>query len=397
MNGKSRTAIAVGISSLLHLIGFFLILSFFEPIVPESSENAISISFFESSAPLMKRPIHRKRVSFVHSSSTHRRWVMPAAFSQHPVTLPATTRENDFFSITDGPDAQWNQSLIDSSEEEIGTVSAINREMAPSILPAAHAQNTFSSIGRPHGQSVAALGSALTEQAKPHMLGSHLAEDVVLDTHVEVPSDKTDSNKIDVVFIISCRGTMRGYIEYAIGVVEQQIQGYKDAGKDYRVGIMKSRFRRFDRSVHQIEYSPLSSDSDLIVQIARETRNLKFFPRDIFLNTIRYALDRCTFRPESLRKIVAIGNDIPIYGGYSPLSIIELCNQKRVVLDIHGADDRIGPLLARETGGEWFSALENPRDREWLESIHIGSEKWKVQFTIDTVIEGKFTDWGPDG
>ena len=224
------------------------------------------------------------------------------------------------------------------------------------------------------------------------MLGNHLTEDVVLDTNLEVPFNKTDPNKIDVIFIISCRGEMRNYFEYAIAVVEREIQKYKDAEKDCRAGIIKSRFARINRPVHQIEYRPPSSDLDRIVEIARETRNLKIYSHDIFLNAIRYALDRCTFRPKALRKIVAIGNDIPICGGYSPLSIIELCSKERVMLDIHGADDRIGPLLARKTGGEWFSALANPRDRKLLESVHIESSEWKVQYTIDSVVEGKFTD-----
>ena len=396
MNGKSRTVVAVGISSLLHLIGFFLILSFFEPVVPESSENGISISFSDTSVPLMRPSIHRRQVSFAPSSPTHRQSVMPTAFSQHPVTLPATTREPDAIPIASEPDAQWIQSLTGLPGEGTGTGSTINREMAASVLPAAHAQKPFSFVDRPHAESVVSPSSALTEHTRPHTFGSHFTEDTVLDTHVEVPSDKTDPNKIDVVFIISCRGEMRNYFEYAIAVVEREIQKYKETEKDCRAGIIKSRFFRFDRSVHQIEYSPLSSDLDCIVEIARETRNLKIYSRDIFLNAIRYALDRCTFRPEALRKIIAIGNDIPMRGGYSPLSIIELCSQKRVILDIHGADDRIGPLLARETGGEWFSALENPRDRELLQSIHIESQEWKVQFTIDAVVEGEFTDWRQD-
>ena len=216
---------------------------------------------------------------------------------------------------------------------------------------------------------------------------------MVSDTQVAVPPDKTDPNMIDVVFVISCRGEMIKYFEYAIAIVEREIQKCKEAEKDCRAGIIKSRFLRSGRSVHQIEFLPLSSDLDRIVEAAREIRHLKTFSRDILLNAVRYALDRCTFRPEALCRIVAIGNDIPMYGGYSPLSIIELCNQKRVVLDIHGADDRIGSLLARETGGEWFSALENPRDREVIESIHIESKEWKVQITIDAVVEGKFTDW----
>lgn len=392
MNGKSRTVVAVGIASFLHLIGFFLYLRFCVPIAPESSENAITISFFGESVLLMRESIHRKQVLFPTSSPSHHRTSMSVALLQNSLTLPAAPRAPHAVSLALEPDSRWNEMSLDLHGDNLGIESTIRREFVTGKLRASHAQKPFSPIGRSLGKSVVSPDSEPTDPGRPRIFVSDSAEDPVMDSRVDVPYDKTDTNKIDVIFIISCRGEMRSYFEYAIAVVEREIQKYQDAEKDCRAGIIKSRFSRINGPVHQIEYWPPSSELDRIVEIARDTRNLKIFSQDILLNAIRYALDRCSLRPKALRKIVAIGNDIPICGGYSPLSIIELCSKERVMLDIHGADDRIGPLLARETGGEWFSALANPRDRKLLESVHIESSEWKVQYTIDSVVEGKFTD-----
>ena len=116
---------------------------------------------------------------------------------------------------------------------------------------------------------------------------------------------------------------------------------------------------------------------------------------DVLLNTVRYALARCAFRPNAARRIIVIGNDIPMCGGYSPLSIIELCLKKQVRLDIHGADKQVGPLLAHETGGRWYPALENPDDLKRLKSEALSSGYLKIRITLDTVVEVELSDRRP--
>lgn len=76
-----------------------------------------------------------------------------------------------------------------------------------------------------------------------------------------------------------------------------------------------------------------------------------------------------------------------MFGGFSPLNIIELCHKKQVVLDIYRADRRIGPLLASETGGQWY-----PLDDE-MESADVAIRSRNVPFTMDQVSEFRLGNW----
>ena len=234
--------------------------------------------------------------------------------------------------------------------------------------------------------------SPTMEIVSQKLLKLPLSDDSNLDIE---PLDRGNVDGVDVVFIISCRIAMHRYIPYVVQFAEREIQRYKMFQKDYRVGIIKSQFLL---EYQEIEHWPLSSRLDKALAVIREIKTLireaqnhNFHVRDIQLNTIQYALERCAFRPGADHRIIVMGNDIPICGGYSPLSIIGLCQQRQVVLDIHGADQQVGRLLAHKTGGKWYPVFENPVDTEQLEQVHIGSKYWKIRFTLDNVVERKLS------
>ncbi len=193
------------------------------------------------------------------------------------------------------------------------------------------------------------------------------------------------SNQIDVVFIISCGEAMRPYINDVIASVKREIQRYQASAKDYRVGIITSDIQFVDGPQY-IRYLPLNDRLNKALQVLNSIP-LHPFRTDIQLNAIQYALERCTFRPDARRQLIIFGNDIPICGGYSPLSVIERCRALGVALDIHGADTEVGPLLASRTGGKWVQAFENRYDRETLEVPTWGNAYWKLQITLKNVVE----------
>ena len=193
------------------------------------------------------------------------------------------------------------------------------------------------------------------------------------------------SNLIDVVFIISCREEMRPYINDVVAFVKREILRYRASAKDYRVGIITSDIE-FIGGPQYIKYFPLSDRFDKALGVLDRVQ-LRPFYMDIQLNAIQYALERCAFRPDAQRRLIAFGNDIPICGGYSPLSIIERCHALGVVLDIHGADAAVGSRLASQTGGRWVPAFENPHDVEPLQVPTWGDSYWKLQITLKNVIE----------
>ena len=193
------------------------------------------------------------------------------------------------------------------------------------------------------------------------------------------------SNLIDVVFIISCREEMRPYINDVVAFVKREIQHYRASAKDYRVGIITSDLEYWEGPQY-IRYFPLSDRFDKALEVLDRVQ-LRPYYEDIQLNAIQYALERCAFRPDAQRRLIAFGNDIPICGGYSPLSIIEKCRALGVVLDIHGADAAVGSRLASQTGGKWVHAFENQHDMEMLQVPSWGAADWKLQITLNNIIE----------
>ena len=193
------------------------------------------------------------------------------------------------------------------------------------------------------------------------------------------------SNLIDVVFIISCREEMRPYINDVVAFVKREIQRYRASAKDYRVGIITSDLE-YCAGPQYIRYFPLSDRFDKALEVLDRVQ-LRPYYMDIQLNAIQYALERCAFRPEAQRRLIVFGNDIPICGGYSPLSVIERCRALGVVLDIHGADAAVGSRLASQTGGKWVHAFENRYDMENLQVPGWGAAYWKLQITLNNIIE----------
>ena len=193
------------------------------------------------------------------------------------------------------------------------------------------------------------------------------------------------SNQVDVVFIISCREEMRPYISDVVAFVKREIQQYQTSTKDYRVGIITSDIEFVDGPQY-IRYFPLGDHLNKALQVLNSIP-LHPFRTDIQLNAIQYALERCAFRPDAQRRLIVFGNDIPICGGYSPLSVIEWCRALGVVLDIHGADTEVAPLLASQTGGKWVHAFENQYDMETLKVPTWGNAYWKLQITLNDVVE----------
>ena len=199
------------------------------------------------------------------------------------------------------------------------------------------------------------------------------------------PLARNRSNLIDVVFIISCREEMRPYINDVVEYVKREIQRYQASSKDYRVGIITSDIEFVDGPQY-IRYFPLNDHLNKALQMLNSIP-LHPFRTDIQLNAIQYALERCAFRPDAQRRLIVFGNDIPICGGYSPLSVIERCRALGVVLDIHGADAEVGSLLAARTGGKWVQAFENRYDMENLQVPDWGNAYWKLQITLNDMIE----------
>ena len=297
------------------------------------------------------------------------------AIRSHPLSLQSPPDNSPIASMENAEDFGGTGGNIPEGGLGEGTGTSIEIPLV-SDKAVMNPKNTLSN-------HTGALQSPM-EQEKPTR-ATALADSIDSDRIHSPALARNRSNQVDIVFIISCREEMQPYINDVVVFVKREIQRYRASAKDYRVGIITSDIEFVDGPQY-IRYFPLSDHLDKALQVLNNI-SLHPFRTDIQLNAIQYALERCTFRPDAQRQLIVFGNDIPMCGGYSPLSVIERCRALGVLLDIHGADTEVGPLLASRTGGKWVDAFENLYDMKTLKVPTWGNAYWKLQITLNDVVE----------
>ena len=375
------------LSLALHLLAVITFLALRKPVVGQMEEGfTVTLSAIEQPA-LKRTSISHKPLSQIQSpkaladvgsqgapprldqdsqQSTIRSTPLPFQFSSDNPLLTASIANAEGFGRPGGNAGEGGLGDGAGTGIEIRLVSG-----GAAINP----QNTFSN-------DTGALQSPMDKEKPTRAIA--LADSIVSDQVQSPTLERNRSNLIDVVFIISCREEMRPYINDVVTSVKREIQRYRASAKEYRVGIITSDIQACE-GPQSIRYFPLSDRFDKALEVLDRVQ-LRPFYMDIQLNAIQYALERCAFRPDAQRRLIAFGNDIPICGGYSPLSIIERCHALGVVLDIHGADAEVGSVLASQTGGRWVPAFENPHDMTELEPPN-GTPYWKLQITLKNAVE----------
>ncbi len=375
------------LSLVVHLLAVITFLALKKPVV-EQVEGGFTVTLSTIKQPALKRTsISHKPLGPIHSQKT----LADAGFQRTPSQLHQDSGQPAIHSVS--------LSLQSFSDDSPPMVSMENAEGFGGTVGNTAEGGLEASNGRGIGApSVSSEETMDTENTLSNYTGGLQSPmDKEKSTRVVTRVDSIDSdriqsptltrnrsNQVDVVFIISCREEMRPYINDVVAFVKRKIQRYRASAKDYRIGIITSDIEACE-GPQSIRYFPLSDHFDKALEVLDRVQ-LRPFYMDIQLNAIQYALERCAFRPDAQRQLVVFGNDIPICGGYSPLSVIERCRELGVVLNIHGADAEVGPLLASQTGGKWVQAFENPHDMTQLEPPN-WTPYWKLQITLNDVIE----------
>ena len=380
--------LCVILSLVVHLLVVITFLALRKPVV-DQVETGFTATLFSIKQPALKRtsishkPLHPirspKALADIGSQSVPPRLhqdsqqsairsaALPLQSFSNNSLLTASVENGEGFDETGGNAAEGGLGDRPSTGIRISPVSG-----GAAINPKNTLSNHTGALQSPMDKEKPTRAIALADSIDPDLLQPpRLA--------------RNRSNLIDVVFIISCREEMRPYINDVVAFVKHRIQRYRASAKDYRVGIITSDIEAC-AGPQYISYFPLSDHFDKALEVLDRVQFRPFY-MDIQLNAIQYALERCAFRPDAQRRLIVFGNDIPICGGYSPLSVIERCRALGVVLDIHGADTEVGPLLVSQTGGKWVHAFENPHDMEQLAGSSLANAYWKLQITLNNVIE----------
>ena len=364
-------------SLVVHLLAVIMLLALRKPVVSQMEES------FTVTLSTIKRPT-LKRESISHKPLTPTRppkALVDVEDQRVPSRLHQGSEQPAIHSVPlllqSFPNDSPPMTSVDNTEGGLGNSNGTGIEI-PSVLSEAtmSPKNTFSN----HTDGI----QSPMDKEKLTRAAAHV--DPIDSDRIQSPTlARNRSNLIDVVFIISCREEMRPYINDVVEYVKREIQRYQASSKDYRVGIITSDIEFVDGPQY-IRYFPLNDHLNKALQMLNSIP-LHPFRTDIQLNAIQYALERCVFRPDAQRRFIVFGNDIPMCGGYSPLSVIERCRALGVVLDIHGADAEVGSLLAARTGGKWVQAFENRYDMENLQVPDWGNAYWKLQITLNDMIE----------
>lgn len=376
------------LSLVVHLLAVITFLALRKPVVIQVEEG-FTVTLSTIKQPALKRTsISHKSLGPIHSQKT----LADAGFQRtpsqlyqdsgqpaiHSVPLPLQSFSDDSPPLVSIENAEGSGELGGNAAEEgleKGTGTGIEIPLV-SGGAAINSQNTLSNH----------TGALQSPTDKEKSVRAVTRVDSIDSDRIQSPTlTRNRSNQVDVVFIISCREEMRPYINDVIAFANREIQRYRASAKDYRVGVITSDIEFVDGPQY-IRYFPLGDHLNKALQVLN---SIPFYPfrTDIQLNAIRNALERCAFRPDAQRRLIVFGNDIPICGGYSPLSVIERCRELGVVLDIHGADTEVGPLLASQTGGKWVQAFENRSEMEALKVPAWGNTYWKLQITLNDVVE----------
>ena len=374
------------LSLMVHLLAVITFLALRKPVVGQVEEGfTVTLSTIEQ--PALKResishkplnPIRSPRVlADVESQRVpprlHQGSGQPAIRS---ASLPFQTSSDNSPPMASMENAEgFGGTGGNAAEGRLGDGTGIEIPLVSGEV-AMNPENTFSN-------HTGGLQSPMDKEKSAR--GLILADSIDSDRIQSPTLARNRSNQVDAVFVISCREAMRPYINDVVALVKREIERYQASSKDYRVGIITSDIE-FTDGPQYIRYFPLNDRLNKALPVLNSIP-LHPFRTDIQLNAIQYALERCVFRPEAQRQLIVFGNDIPICGGYSPLSVIERCRALGVALNIHGADAEVGSLLASKTGGKWVPAFENRYDMETLQVPSWGNAYWKLQITLNDVIE----------
>jgi hypothetical protein len=380
--------LCVILSLVVHLLVVITFLALKKPVVGQVEEG-VTVALFSIKQPALKRtsishkPLHPIRspktlADVGDQSGPPRLYQDSEQPAIHSVPLPLRS-SSDNSSLTTGVENTGDFGGAGGNAAEGGLGGRTGTGIGISLVSGGAAINPKNPLSNHTG----ALQSPMDKEKPTRAIA--LADSIDSDRIQSLTLAHNRSNQVDVVFVISCREAMRPYINDVVEYVKREIQRYQVSNKDYRVGVITSDIE-FTNGPQYIRYFLLNDRLNKALQVLNSIP-LHPFRNDIQLNAIQYALERCAFRPDAQRRLIVFGNDIPICGGYSPLSVIERCRALGVVLDIHGADAAVGSPLASQTGGKWVHAFENRYDMENLQVPTWENAYWKLQITLNNVIE----------
>ena len=155
---------------------------------------------------------------------------------------------------------------------------------------------------------------------------------------------------IDIVLFIDSSESMEDKLPNFLQQLDILVRDWDNAFVDYQIGVVRFRSRA---SVNMINvYNP--------PQTLEQIRKIVEIPcqdDETLLDAVAEGMRRLKLRPNA-RPYFILATDEPAEGEYSPLAIIQMLEQKHVIVSVVGTYDDFQQQVATKTGGVWVPIPE---------------------------------------
>ncbi|MCG9130079.1 VWA domain-containing protein [Candidatus Poribacteria bacterium] len=202
---------------------------------------------------------------------------------------------------------------------------------------------------KPRPQMARVTNRAVTQRSKTVSLRNAQWTDV----HTKIGSDVLKHSAytpVDIILFVDSSESMDDKLPNFLKQLEVIIRDWDNALIDYQIGVVRFRSRA---SVNMINvYNP--------PQTLKQIRKIVELPckeDEMLLDAVAEGLRRLKLRSNAQPYFILV-TDEPAEGAYSSLAVIQMLEQKRVLVSVVGTYDDFQQKVATKTGGVWVPIPE---------------------------------------
>ena len=155
---------------------------------------------------------------------------------------------------------------------------------------------------------------------------------------------------VDVVLFVDSSKSMDKKLPHFLQQLNLIVRDWDNAFIDYQIGVVRFRSRA---SVNMVN---VFNPPQTLKQI-RKILELPCQENEMLLDAVAEGLRRLKLRPNAQPYFILI-TDEPAAGEYSPLAIIQMLQQKHILVSVVGTYDDFQQQVANKTGGIWVPIPE---------------------------------------
>lgn len=155
---------------------------------------------------------------------------------------------------------------------------------------------------------------------------------------------------VDVVLFVDSSKSMDKKLPHFLQQLDLIVRDWDNAFIDYQIGVVRFRSRA---SVNMVN---VFNPPQTLKQI-RKILELPCQENEMLLDAVAEGLRRLKLRPNAQPYFILI-TDEPAAGEYSPLAIIQMLQQKHILVSVVGTYDDFQQQVANKTGGIWVPIPE---------------------------------------